>query len=279
MKLSVITINKDNAVGLSQTVLSVLAQTVQDFEYIIVDGASTDGSLEIIKNFLTRYNKTMSVKWLSERDKGIFNAMNKGIHMATGEYLLFLNSGDCFASEDVVSKVNKEEFAADIVIGKCNMQKDGKTVWTYEPKEYYSFGTLFFNGIAHQAAFIRKNIFEQYGFYDESYRYNGDIEFWYRTIIDNKVSTQPLDFIVSNYSLGGMSDVQKDKPDFKEEHKRILSNPAYEKFIGDYEEWMRDRKRINNYRIVENYSSVLWFLSFVERQKKRFHKRFCKKQA
>lgn len=272
MKLSVITINKNNALGLGQTVASVLAQTVQDFEYIIIDGDSTDGSVEIINDVLTRCKKVLSVKWLSEPDKGIYNAMNKGIQMATGEYLLFLNSGDSLASEDVVRKVNKEEFAADIVIGKCNVQKDGKTVWIYIPKKSYSFGTLFFHGISHQAAFIRKNVFERYGFYDESYKYNGDIEFWYRTIINNKVSTQDINFVVSNYCLGGLSDVLKDKPDFKEEHKRIMSNPLYEKFIGDYVEWKKDREWIERYRVVGNYPSMVGLLNRLERLRRRFCK-------
>ena len=272
MKLSVITINKDNAAGLKYTVNSVLTQTVQDFEYIIVDGVSKDGSLDVIHDLINKHDEALSVKWISEPDSGIYNAMNKGIRMATGEYLLFLNSGDSFASEDVVGKFNDAEFVADIVIAKCNMQKDGVTVWTYIPKKNYTFGTLYFYGIAHQASFIRKKLFEQYGFYDESYKYNGDIEFWYRTIIDQKVPTQPFDFTVSNYVLGGMSDVCKDNLDFKEEHKRILSNPRYEKFVGDYLEWKKDREWINKYKVVEKYLTAVRMLNALENLKRRFRK-------
>ena len=98
-KLTIITINLNNAAGLEQTMQSVLSRTRQDIEYVVVDGASTDGSVEVVRHFADLFGERM--KWVSEPDAGIYNAMNKGIRMAAGEYLQFLNSGDYLAADDV----------------------------------------------------------------------------------------------------------------------------------------------------------------------------------
>ena len=97
MKLSIITINLNNKNGLSETISSVIAQTFTDYEYIIIDGQSTDGSLEVIKQNANHINQ-----WISENDHGIYNAMNKGLNLAKGEYCLFLNSGDSLYDSDVL---------------------------------------------------------------------------------------------------------------------------------------------------------------------------------
>ena len=99
MKLSIITINFNNHDGLQKTINSVIAQTWKDFEWIIIDGGSTDGS----KNLIEQYDKYITY-WISESDKGIYNAMNKGIKIARGDYLQFLNSGDYFYNEKVIEK-------------------------------------------------------------------------------------------------------------------------------------------------------------------------------
>ena len=110
MKLSIITVNLNNKTGLEKTVKSVCSQTFEEFEFIIIDGGSTDGSLDIIK----RYEDNISC-WVSEQDKGVYNAMNKGIKMAKGEYLQFLNSGDSLINSDVLNKVFKENKTEDII--------------------------------------------------------------------------------------------------------------------------------------------------------------------
>ena len=129
MKLSIITINRNNAAGLRKTMASVFSQTYKDFEYIVVDGASTDESVEVIKEFAQKFSSPSRVKsstrlncqwpsieqngvdrftWISEPDTGIYNAMNKGIGMSVGEYSLMLNSGDYLAGEDVLERVIPE---------------------------------------------------------------------------------------------------------------------------------------------------------------------------
>lgn len=100
MKLSIITINRNNCAGLSRTMDSVIRQTCKDFEWILIDGASTDGSVDLI-----RQNKQHITYWVSEPDKGIYNAMNKGLQQAHGEYCLFLNSGDWLAQNSTIAEV------------------------------------------------------------------------------------------------------------------------------------------------------------------------------
>ena len=103
MELSIITINRNNASGLEKTMASVLRQTHQDIEYIVVDGASTDNSVDVIKSF----SNDSRLRWISERDNGIYNAMNKGIRMATSEYIMILNSGDYLRDADTIQQMSQ----------------------------------------------------------------------------------------------------------------------------------------------------------------------------
>ena len=122
MELSVITINLNNATGLLKTMRSVLSQTFNDFEYIIVDGESSDNSVDLIKEFNTKFQ---NLYWISEPDSGIFNAMNKGINLSKGKYLLFLNSGDFLSDQNTLEQVFSNKRNADILCGKANIIENG----------------------------------------------------------------------------------------------------------------------------------------------------------
>ena len=126
MLLSVITINYNNGSELRKTITSVFKQSFQDFEYIIVDGASSDDSVEVIKT-LIKENETHYCKWISEPDNGIYNAMNKGIQLSRGEYLLFLNSGDYLVADDVLERVFKYECHADLLCARCRVSETGRS--------------------------------------------------------------------------------------------------------------------------------------------------------
>lgn len=256
MKLSIITINYNNAAGLKKTLDSVATQTYTDFEHIIVDGASTDGSVdEIIAYSQSPIANRHKITWISEPDTGIYNAMNKGIKMANGEYLLFLNSGDFLIGEDVLEKVFENELKADILCARCHVSDNGKVVWTSNPPEEVTFGTLYLVGLAHQSTFIRKSLFEQYGYYDESFRYNADIEFWYRAIVDNGASTQKIDVITTDYNLDGISSKEHQADSYIKEKERILA--PYKAFVVDYDlysskakdlyilEWLKKHKLLH----------------------------------
>lgn len=254
MKLSIITINYNNLSGLRKTVESVFAQTYCDFEYIIIDGASTDGSKEYLDTILVdntannlQIHKSTNLQIFSEPDTGIYNAMNKGIRLATGEYCLFLNSGDFLVASDVLERVFSQPVNADILCAKCNVSDKGKVIWTSNPPQNVTFGSLYFVGLAHQSTFIKRSLFDVVGLYDETYRYNADTEFWYRAIIIHNATTQRVDVITTDYNLDGVSATHKNDLSFKEEHRRIKSNPLFAKFIPDYEQWRCEKSVINEY--------------------------------
>lgn len=186
MKLSIITINRNNAAGLRKTMESVFAQTYNDFEYIVVDGASDDGSVEVVKEFEQKINPSLQggdgegiFTWLSEPDTGIYNAMNKGLKMCHGEYTLMLNSGDYLVDEHVIERIMPEIDGADIVQGNIVKVEDGKEVVCngYGESEI-SFIDVMKNHFLHQASFCRRELFDTYGYFDESYKINGDTVFY-----------------------------------------------------------------------------------------------------
>ena len=113
MKLSIITVNFNNVEGLRKTAESIVSQTFQDFEWIVIDGGSTDGSKELIEQYSDRI-----AYWCSEKDSGIYNAMNKGVRYAKGEYINFMNSGDCFADSSVLSDVSERLLDNVILYGR-----------------------------------------------------------------------------------------------------------------------------------------------------------------
>ena len=119
--VSIITVNLNNVEGLKKTLQSVLEQTYKNIDWIIIDGGSSDGSCELIEHYSDSFSY-----WVSESDKGIYNAMNKGIRVAKGKYVQFLNSGDCFLDKNVLDDVFSEEHDADILFTDCNLVEDGK---------------------------------------------------------------------------------------------------------------------------------------------------------
>lgn len=233
MKLSIITINRNNGEGLRKTIDSVLGQTYRDFEYIVVDGASTDGSVDVIRTSALQA-ESLTFTWISEPDAGVYNAMNKGIKKASGEYLLFLNSGDFLIATDVVERVMEQCNGADILCARCNVSDKGEVVWTSNPPEKVTFGTLYTVGLAHQSTFIKRTLFDTCGFYREDFKYNSDIAFWYKAIIDNHATTQRINVITTDYNLDGISSKENQSEQYQKERAIILS--PYAMYIPDYDE-------------------------------------------
>lgn len=178
MKYSIITVNYNNKDGLRRTIESVIHQTFRDFEYIVIDGGSNDGSADVLKE----YDKDIDI-WVSEKDSGIYNAMNKGIAKATGEYLNFMNSGDCFYDERILQKITDQKMDSDMIIGS--------DYW-YNPKTKKDFATIlplrlemftFYKGsLPHQSTFFKKSLFNQYQ-YDETLKVVSDWKFYIQKII------------------------------------------------------------------------------------------------
>ena len=237
MILSIITINRNNAAGLEKTMRSVAAQTFVDFEYIVIDGASTDESVKVIRSLEASFGDR--IKWISEPDKGIYNAMNKGIRMASGEYLQFLNSGDTLVSDDVTMRM-KEALKGNgfppILYG--NMLKDMPDGYMrdrcFAGKEITFLG--FYTGtLNHSPAYIQKALFDEYGLYDESLKIVSDWKWYLQVIILGGKKPVYTDLDVSLFDMTGISETNK-KLD-KAERKRVLNELIPSTILADYDRW------------------------------------------
>ena len=210
MRLSIITINYNNADGLRKTMESVFAQTYRDYEYIIVDGASSDGSVEIIKEFAQKLEngdlRLKNFKCSSEPDTGIYNAMNRGVRKAHGDYVLMLNSGDNFVDEHVVERVLPELDGTDIVQGNVILERNGvKTINRGYGKSDISFIEVMKGFFLHQASFCRRDLFERYGYFDETYRINGDTVFYAKCLGFGNASFKYIDLNIAFFDTTGIS--------------------------------------------------------------------------
>lgn len=279
MKLSIITINYNNAEGLRKTLASVAAQTFRDYEHIIVDGGSTDGSIEIIEAYASDVARSMSscvptggdgcyaavygkdstpaegaqpfaqqditspkatqphkVRWLSETDSGIYNAMNKGIKMANGEYLLFLNSGDYLVDADTLSKVFQiAKDNIDVIYGDIKVVYNNQEIIKESP-DVVTFQYLYSNAIFHSGgSFIKKSLFVSYGLYDENLRIVSDWKFFVEIFILKNVSYQHINLILSVFDLCGISTENQEL--MMKERMLVLRDLFPERILLDYEKF------------------------------------------
>lgn len=194
MKLSVITVNYNDREGLLETIKSVIGQSFRDYEYIIIDGGSTDGSVEVLEKYADKITY-----WVSEPDKGIYNAMNKATAIANGEYCIFMNSGDTFCSSDTLLSVFALELSEDIVCGNtCTVEM------VKEAPEEITLEFMFSNSICHQCAFIKTDLMLKYG-YDEKYRIVADRKFFLQTLILDDCSYRKIPVNIVNYDINGYS--------------------------------------------------------------------------
>ncbi|GAT62862.1 glycosyltransferase family 2 protein [Paludibacter jiangxiensis] len=229
-KLSIISINRNNADGLRKTIESVVSQTFTDFEYIVIDGASTDGSVDIIKQYSGRITY-----WVSEPDKGIYNAMNKGILKATGEYCLFLNSGDWLVNENILSDIKFYQRIEDIIYGNLIYlynDKDPSTMFGIIETEITFYNFFATQSIPHQAAFIKRALFEKYGLYDESYSVVSDWLFFVKTIIFGNVSLKYININITNFDPYGISSLSHT---YTIEGDKAMENTLPSRILKDYE--------------------------------------------
>lgn len=242
MKLSVITVNLNNKDGLVKTFDSVLIQSFKDFEYIIVDGGSQDGSVEFIQSIAVKYPGLI---WTSERDTGVFNAMNKGILRAKGDYLLFMNSGDYLVDKDVFASVFANDHSSDILLGAARVSEHGKIVWTAYPKSEYTLNDLYHGSLAHQAAFIKKDLFSCYGMYREDLKFMSDWAFFLDVLVLHDGSVEPLDILISDYNSEGLSSDAGNRVAIKKEKEKVFSSFGLDRVVVDYQErddWMATHK-------------------------------------
>jgi glycosyltransferase involved in cell wall biosynthesis len=203
-RLSIITVNRNNAGGLAKTISSVVSQSYRDFEFIVIDGASQDESPEII-----RENANHLSYWISEPDKGTYHAMNKGIQVAKGEYCLFLNSGDYLVHPTVLDKVFSHHPEADIISGDVlKIRPNGKFRRVSSPLSI-SLHKLCIHSLPHQATLIRTSLFKEIGYYTESYKIASDWEFFLKALVIHEKSYMHIDEDVSYFRIGGISSTEE----------------------------------------------------------------------
>ncbi len=249
MLLSIVTINLNNAAGLEETIRSVIQQEERDsFEYIVLDGASKDESPAILERYKDQIDYSHS-----ERDKGIYNAMNKALPHVHGDYVLFLNSGDTLASSDVVRQLNRQKFDTDFVFGCWNRTRNGKLMSRHQPPRLLTLYEMQYRSecVCHQATFTRASVLREYGGYDEQLRICGDICFLMRALVLGRKTQSNIDTVCCNFDISGTS----------AKSEEIIRNeqPAYFRqlfpAIADDYEWMHRVHRFTPKRI---WRHILW---------------------
>lgn len=226
MRFSVITINYNNCEGLHQTVNSVLGQSYSDFEYIIIDGGSTDGSVDILKEYSDKIQY-----WVSEPDNGIYHAMNKGVAHAHGEYCIFMNSGDCLYSQTVLERVDAENPVEDVVVGKVSIDKQGNII-SPPPKGELTMYHLYSGSIPHQGSFIKTDLLRKFP-YDENLKISSDWKFFVQILIVNNGSIRYLDEFVAIYDTDGLS--SNNPKLMRKEKEDVMSALFPQRIIADYQ--------------------------------------------
>lgn len=199
MKVSIITINYNNADGLKRTLTSVENQRCQDFELVIVDGGSQDKSKCVIEEYVKRYTTTI---WVSEPDKGIYNAMNKGVKMASGDYCIFMNSGDCFDNVDsLADSITYLDGETEIISGSARFDKFKREA----PKpEDLSLTFFIRDAMNHQSTYIKRQLLLTCP-YNEKRRIVGDSEFFFQSMILNNATYKKIPVCVSSCEPAGES--------------------------------------------------------------------------
>lgn len=279
MKISIITINYNNAEGLRKTLASVANQTYHDIEHVIIDAASSDGSVDVIKDYAEKANHT--VIWSSEKDKGIYNGMNKGIRKASGDYIQILNSGDILAREDVTERMVAALNNGNIGILYGNMIRDfgngkyskdvclGDRVESHDSRAQEVEWTMddFIQGtVNHDPTYIRADIYKKYGLYDERLKIVSDWKWFVNAVVfgGEKLYYVPIDVTIFDTTGISETNLAAREKERKAELEKVL--PAA--ILKDYD---RYHFPIEQYKRLKKYH--LWpIVYFMERVLFKFNK-------
>lgn len=238
MLLSIITINYNNCEGLKKTIASVVNQTFRDFEWIVIDGGSTDGSKELIKQYADYF-----AYWVSEPDKGIYSAMNKGIRAAKGDYLFFLNSGDWLKDKDSLRFATSGPLKEDVicfplVLDYGNRMEESRlsqkvTLYTF------IYGALYHSG----SSFIRRTLFDKYGLYDEDLRIVSDWKFFLQAIGLGDATVRIEKDCLSVFDMNGVCTVQMEAN--QKERQKVLQELLPARLLEDYQYFKNSNDRLS----------------------------------
>lgn len=215
--LSIITICRNEVSRIQRTIDSVIHQSDPGFEWIVVDGASTDGTVDILR----RHQPPIS-RLISEPDQGPYDAMNKGTRAAHGEFTLFLNAGDRLENKDVVRVFREKAFSADMVVGDIRVIfPDGREQYRWSEERPLDRDFLYWRSFPHQATFIKRALFEKIGPYDLSFKIAADREFFVRAIVRHGATCATWNHCVSLFTNDGISASLKNRKQLFHEVRRI----------------------------------------------------------
>lgn len=241
LKLSIITINLNKREGLKKTMQSVFEQSFKDFEYIVIDGGSTDGSKELLQSYSSKITY-----WVSEKDKGIYHAMNKGAAKAIGNYLLFLNAADILTDKKVIEKVadeiTKTNERYSFYTGNMQLIKNGFIAESPMPAEV-SFNYFFKSSLCHPSTFIANKLFKTIGGYNEENKIVSDWEFFLTAFTQYNATYYKLNILTTLFDTNGISANPLDKK-MNEERQKVLET----KFPFFYQDYKRFNEIESEYK-------------------------------
>lgn len=240
-KISIITINYNNLEGLKKTVTSVRSQTWQEFEYLIIDGGSTDGSETFIKENIDLFDY-----WISEADKGVYHAMNKGIEKATGAYLLFLNSGDHFYNIRVLEKNQHAIADYDLIYFNMNVVGERKK-FTKEYPDSLSFAYFLKDNLPHPATFIKKDLFQKVGFFKEDFKIVSDWKFFIDSVCRYSCKYLHINQTLTTFYLDGISSQFENRAIIEKEKQAVLQS-SYTAYLKDLDDVLKNLTIIHTLR-------------------------------
>ncbi|TVZ25579.1 glycosyltransferase involved in cell wall biosynthesis [Gillisia sp. Hel_I_86] len=250
--ISFITVNLNDVEGLKRTMFSIFGQIWQKFEYIVIDGGSIDGSREFIESHSNKIDY-----WVSEKDSGIYNAMNKGIKAANGEYLLFLNSGDHLFGNQVLSKNIHELGFFDLVYFNIQIiNKNNVHIISYP--SHLRFTDLFYGTLCHQCVFIKKTLFAEISLYDENLKIVSDWKFLILALFKFNCSYKKVDNLLSTYYSDGISADNQNEQIIMEERQRVLKK-YFENFFYEMDELNELRSTIKNLKGSKKINLLIKF--------------------
>jgi glycosyltransferase involved in cell wall biosynthesis len=245
--LTIITINYNNLEGLKKTFDSIFNQTFQDFEYIVIDGGSTDGSKDYIEA-----NQDKIDYWISEKDNGVYHAMNKGILKSSGKYLNFMNSGDLFFNKLILElTINKFDSEKDLYYGDLIVEDNSKVIGHTTHAEKVNFIYFLNHCLPHQASFYKTELFQKNGLYDEKYKFISDWSFAFECIVLKKCTYEKINKFIAIYDNNGISsNINNADKIFQEKSNFLEENFKFTK--SDFEDYNEiyfksinlDKKRI-----------------------------------
>tara|TARA_R110001583_G_scaffold162719_1_gene314990 strand:- start:45877 stop:46656 length:780 start_codon:yes stop_codon:yes gene_type:complete len=256
MLISIVTVNFNNIKGLKRTFASIQEQDATLYEHIVIDGGSEDGSVEFIKS-----NASCFTFWVSEKDRGVYHAMNKGIEKCSGAYIYFLNSGDTFYAKNVINTFVKSKPFEDIVYGNINVKLLNGLDKIREMPNKLSIATSLTFTITHQAIFHKKTVFDN-DCYSESYKIISDWIFYNEAIIIKKASYKHINLVIANFESGGLSSNVATAEQEREMYLKNKFSPYFYDVLNEYNALQIQYKNMSNLFFVRWYFQ---FKSFIKK--------------